>query len=610
MQFNSLKASIANNSDQQPSIYMALCMVESLFDDIEEALGTEISHAPVGDDTLPNKLIWLCNALLGIYEDNSEDLNRNRARLDAAMKKLQADRLALQSMAEDAEKLEQARQEAAGLRSALAERAQLRQDWESTAAQCDTMRQQLQQLRHFDPDAAKAELISLEQQVRELTAQKDRLQADLIQNRNTNTALSAAIEQLEAEKLALFGSNDQLLQRKTELEKSIAAHRSAGGSMDDHLAKLEEEDRQLSEELDRKAAEASRQFEANEAFRTQTLAPILQKLSDAQKTMESLTQQKLAVETEYKALQTSRTDLVMEIAKVKNSCEALSREVNQKQTECDVAKQSLNLLTEEKDDAVLRLSQLQKSVSDLCDRDIPEINARVQEEEDRKSQLETQMEQARQKHTRLLTENQQLTVSVEETDRTLKATQEIYDALTATDSTKTKELESLEQKLKELQDKSDEEKYAIYKRQLEDKIASLEQLRAQCDAIKAEETRLLADINQLQEKRTKLLERKQTHETGKKAAETLLQQLESLDTEAYRQEVSLVAHQLAVLETVYGKLSASFAMINKTLGLSPFEKDLPLNEQVKRNLNALRSGTEELRCSLTQCANSLKMEET
>jgi chromosome segregation ATPase len=219
------------------------------------------------------------------------------------------------------------------------------------------------------------------------------------------------------------------------------------------------------------------------------------------------------------------------------------------------------------------------------------------------------MEQTRQKHNRLLAENQRLTASVAETDKNLKATQEIYDALTATDSTKTKELESLEQKLKELQDKSDEEKYTIYKRQLEENIASLQKLQSDCEEIKAQDAQLLVDINQLQNKRSELLERKQTHETGKKAAETLLQQLGSLDTEAYRQEVVQVAHQLAVLETVYGKLCVSFAMINKTLGGSPFEQELPLNDQIKKNLTTLKSCATEMRTSLIQCANSLKMEE-
>ena len=609
MQFDSLKASIANNSDQQPSIYMALCMVESLFDDMEEALGHEISQAPVGDDTLPNKLIWLSNTLMGIYADNQEDLNRNRARLDAAMKKLRSEQQALESMADDSRKLEQARQESAALQTALAQRKQLLQTYETTAAQCAAMKQELQQLHTFDPDAAQAQLTSLRQQIHDFSARKATLEASLQAEQKTHTDLANAVAQLEQQQQQLFGSNEQYAQRKAALEQDIAQHRSAGGSMDAHLAALEEEAVKLAAELDEKTAQAALQFDANNAFRTQTLDPALQKLAEARKGMDSLTQQKANADAEYKKLQSDRMEMVTEIAKVKSSCETLSQEVNRKQIECETAKETLGKLNTDKDDAVLLLSQLQKSVSDLRDTDLPELKTRLSEEEARKTELETHMEQTRQKHNRLLAENQRLTASVAETDKNLKATQEIYDALTATDSTKTKELESLEQKLKELQDKSDEEKYTIYKRQLEEKIASLEKLRTDCDTIKAEEMQLLADIQQLQDKRSKLLERRQTCETGKKAAETLLQQLAGIDTEAYKREVSMVSHQLALLETVYGKLSTSFAMINKNLGMSPFEKELPLNDQVKQNLNTLRACTDDLRCALTQCADSLKMEE-
>lgn len=609
MQFNSLKASIANNSDQQPSIYMALCMVESLFDDMEEALGNEISQAPMGDDALPNKLIWLCNTLLGIYDDNKEDLNRNRARLDAAVKKLQTDRGALEAMAEDARKLEQVQQEAAMLEASLAEGSQRRQTYEATAARCAAMKQELQQLRSFDPHAAEAELADLQKQIRDLTTKRSNLHAALAEERETGAALADAVARLEQEQQQLFGSNEQYLQRKAELEKTIADHRSAGGDLDNHLAVLEEEARKLAGELDLKTAQAAAQFDANETFRAQTLAPVQQKLEDLQKGFASLAQQKAAGEEQYKKLQTSRTETIIEIAKLKNSCEALAQEVAQKDAECDVAKQSLLLLNADRDDAESQLSQLQRTISDLRDRQLPELKTRLDEENDRKCELEKHIAQSRHDHKQLLAENQRLTACVEEADKTLRATQEIYDALTATDSTKTKALAELEQKLKELQNKSDEEKYTIYKRQLEEKIATLEKLQAECDAIKAEEMQLLADINQLQDKRGKLLERKQTHETGKKAAQTLLQQLENLDTPAYMQEVTLVTNQLTVLEMVYGKLSTSFAMINKVLGKSPFEKDLPLNDQVKQNLSTLHSCAEELRCALTQCATSLKLEE-
>ena len=62
MKFDRLQASILNNADQSPSLYMALCMAEALFADIESACGTDLSHCPV------------CGSILSLGAVEAEDL--------------------------------------------------------------------------------------------------------------------------------------------------------------------------------------------------------------------------------------------------------------------------------------------------------------------------------------------------------------------------------------------------------------------------------------------------------------------------------------------------------------------------------------------------------
>ena len=64
MQFKRLKASLEHNAQAEPSIYTALCLMETLIYDIEqESGGLTLDKCEAGDDTLPTKLTWLCRKI-------------------------------------------------------------------------------------------------------------------------------------------------------------------------------------------------------------------------------------------------------------------------------------------------------------------------------------------------------------------------------------------------------------------------------------------------------------------------------------------------------------------------------------------------------------------
>ena len=64
VEFKRLRASLENNAQGEPSIYMALCLMETLVYDIEQESGSgTLDQCPAGDDTLPTKLIWLCRKI-------------------------------------------------------------------------------------------------------------------------------------------------------------------------------------------------------------------------------------------------------------------------------------------------------------------------------------------------------------------------------------------------------------------------------------------------------------------------------------------------------------------------------------------------------------------
>ena len=88
MELKKLKNSIALNSNEKPSIYSAICMIETLFKDIKDESGVSIQNNPPGDEMLPTKLIWLCRAINEIYTANRTEFNRNTSKLDEKIKQL------------------------------------------------------------------------------------------------------------------------------------------------------------------------------------------------------------------------------------------------------------------------------------------------------------------------------------------------------------------------------------------------------------------------------------------------------------------------------------------------------------------------------------------
>ncbi len=59
MNFEMLNAAIELNAAESPSLYNALNMVRSLFQDMEDAANASLSQCPLGDARLPLEMIWL-----------------------------------------------------------------------------------------------------------------------------------------------------------------------------------------------------------------------------------------------------------------------------------------------------------------------------------------------------------------------------------------------------------------------------------------------------------------------------------------------------------------------------------------------------------------------
>lgn len=609
MEFNRLKASIANNAGQPPSIYMALCMVESLFEDIEDEFGEELSGCPVGDESLSTKLVWLCKTVNEIYEDNSDELQRNRARLDSAMAKLRKTESELTDLSSVAERLTGLRAEHAELEQKLLAAQDTKRQYEAVTAQCAQARQTLAALGQFDPDAAKADLAGLTGEIARLEKDQTELSGQLRAAKQKAEGLRQAAQELEAANVEgqrrIDGLTAQLDQKKTD-----------AGRVQEALDALNRQHTELTAELEQLTQLQAAKIEETEAlqktagaFRDETLAPVLAKLEALKQELGCAEQSKQDAQQEYEQCSRRRSELILDIARQKEANEAEQQNLKSAQDKLDKLQQDKQALEQALSAAIEKLDRLQDEVAQLTEKQLPELQGLVKLEEQRKESLCQQTAEAEAQRASLANEIREMEKELPRLEVDLKQNREVYDSLTANYAASTKELENLERQIAELRNKNDQEKLAIYRKQLEDNQRELERIQEECEQIRQENQRLVENLEAGQQERYRLLELKRKHESGNEATAKQLRELEFAGTREYAQEVAVIGQRLEMLEMVRGKLAASISKMRQALKIDPFDGALPLEDQLKTDLRELRIRTDDLRCALLGCANNLKMEE-
>ena len=255
MKFSHLRASIENNAEEEPSIYMAVCMIESLLEDIEDATGQEVGDWPIGDDILPTKLVWLCRVINQIYKEKSGEMTRSRSHLDAAMTELRKISAELEKISGTAVRLSEANAELKKRQAALARAKDEREEYERVKEECGRLQREAESLRGFDKAAEEAKLRSLRAETADmararagLDAERAAVMADWNEAVEKNAALRSEIEQaranVEQKKNALSGLEKQRQDaqtRRSELSDRLHEATAALSGLQDAVSRLETE---------------------------------------------------------------------------------------------------------------------------------------------------------------------------------------------------------------------------------------------------------------------------------------------------------------------------------------------------------------------------------
>lgn len=620
MKFDRLKASVTNNSDQQPSIYMALCMVESLFADVEDEWGGSLEQCPAGDERLTNKLLWLIRLVNSVYNNKSEDLQRNRARLDTAMAKLQDLEKELAGHAETADRLAQAQKDCAKLESRLQQANEKKYRYEAILKESDRIRHEIEELDQVDLAQVEQEILSLKARQEEATAQAKKLRTTAEEFRIRElTPIEMEVERLRSQIAGLQHRVNQEEEKKQHYEEECSRLHELLSQLAEEKKQFQEQkqaNQKLEEELARveearvtalRRAEELRQH--IDSIRQTGLDPAEGNVKALEQELADLDREYGRMNREYQTKLERKIQLTQSIAKLKDEAETVTKALQETQERWQRKESEKKKLDDQRLLALKELNRLQALVENLEQKEIPEAKGLLSRENLRMQALTREMEDLKAEKLRLEEENKKINEQLPELQSKVKNKQAVYDSLTATHTASSKQLEILEAQIAELRNKTDQEKLEIYRKQLETTHQQLQDMYEECRRLEEDNNALVRQTEECEAKRLRLEALKKKYEAGLQTMETMLRELDLVATDKYVRDARKIAQQLEQMEKTRKKLSATLSMMQDVLGYSPLDEDAQLDDRVKTGLAELKKCTDQICEALCGYADSLKMEE-
>lgn len=614
MKFERLESSIELNREEEPSIFMALCMVESLFKDIRDVSGKDISENPLGDEMLPVRLAWLDRVVYNIYTRNRAEFVRGLDRVDKMEAMLQAEREELGRAASAAETLKAKEAEAKTLAAQLEAAREAQQTWNRLTQECAEKHSELQKLQAVDPAQAQAELDSLTAQVETLQKQ----QQGILEKQ---AALRSSLQELTGQQTTAAETEKELLRQQAAQTAALEQQKAENQRLAEELRVQQAELTRLQTECAPLQAQAAQARAQTEAFRTQKLAPQQEALQAAQQAVQTQQDQLRQLHDQLAEEQQKLNQGICKVAELTAELEQTEQEVQAKQLqlaqkvgELEQEKKMKAQLTGQYNGRMNDLNELQKETQKLRD-DLKESESFITAAQAQKTELLNEQKAQQAAHQQKLAEleqkirdltqnNETLRQSVEQQEQERQKLDTAYQGLTAKQSANDMEIKNLEQRLQELQGKTDEEKNRQIKQQLKEAIATVERCRQEGEEAEKQ-------LEELNGERTRLQEARKKQDEALQELKNMVETLQPFNTMQYKERTSRLLYQNRVLENARKHLVDSIRKIREARGSQgEIALDADPAGSLDELLKELQQASEELRKQLLACADSVQLNET
>lgn len=614
MRFRRLKASIDHNAGEVPSIYMAICAMESLIDDIEDEAGTDISACPAGSDNMPIELEWLCGVVNQIYRDKRDEIGRTNDMLESEMAELQGYQDELGKAAAAARDLAAAKERLRTAKQELESKLEAKRQYDETLAACRAAEQELQTLRAFDAAKEEIRLRALREQVRGLAQEQEELRGQLTREESQLASARLARDHADQALQEARRENAAIQEGLARLHDQVAGEDTAKQLAADKRNGLEKTRDGLAAERIRLTGKLQTLRAEIDEFEVRELAPVREAIGRAgieyaglEETKNELTQRLSAIRSGYNRLVTEIAGLEEQEPAARKKLDDKRAELKQKMGDADAADKQLKALEQEFSNVTARLGDLQTEISDLMNRQIPEQKMRVEAEEKIRAERANEFAGLREQEAALAAASEELKKSIEDARETLAARKADYEAQIDNLTSKNGEIERLAQALAELNPEDTEHNYEVKLRLLQEDIARVRTLREECDRMAAsarEQEERLIDLNR---EKDRLEEEKRKAEDTEKRVCSRIADLKPIVTGEHTARFEAASARLEQLDRVHDGLVKAMAVMEEALGTaaSP-EQDVVT--RMDGMIQLLRQNIHQMEQNLVACAKSINLE--
>lgn len=613
MKFERLESSIELNREEEPSIFMALCMVESLFKDIRDVSGKDISENPLGDEMLPVRLAWLDRVVYNIYTRNRAEFVRGLDRVDKMEAMLQAERAELGQAAVASETIKKKEAEAEALTAQLTAAREAQQTWNRLTQECAEKRGKLQKLQAVDPAQAQTELEGLTAQVEALQQQQQGIL-------DKQAALRSNLQKLTNQQTSAAEEEKELLKQQTEQTGALEQQKAKNQRLAEELRAQKAELARLQAECTPLQAQAAQAQAQTEAFRAQQIAPQQAALQAAQQAVQEQQNQLRQLNEQLERAKAERNqgtcrvaELTAELAQAEHEVVEKKQQLEQQNRALAAEKATKDQLTGQYNGRMDTLSALQKETQKLRD-DLKKSESFIAAAQAKKTELLNEQKDQQAAHQQKLAEleqniqdltwnNENLSQKVKEQEKERQSLDTAYQGLTAKQSANDTEIKNLKQHLQELQGKTDEEKNQQIKQQLKEAIQTVQRCREESKAAQNQ-------LDKLNEEYGLLEEAKKKQDDALRELKNRVEMLQPFNTLQYKERLDRLLYQNWVLENVRKHLVDSINEISKARGShGEIAPDVNPAGSLDELLKELQQAEEELRKQLLVCADSVQLNE-
>ena len=574
MTFDNLEVSVHLNKSEPPSLTMAFYMIQNLIKDVETAAGTKFKNVDMGNsDEFPVLLAGQCRMIKAVYESNAEHITRNQDRLAQLSGVLSDIQRELDQGADISQKICEKEKEYEDILQKSKKLLEDKKKYEELSQECDRLSADVEKMEHYDITAKEKEAERLREKYRSFDVKKRNLSEELAAVEADVSSLDEDISRLSEKLSEKQGRKSELEAIKESLEKELANTEStipgAENEVDEKKKKLsglnakmnalQSERENLESQISSKQEEYNKFYNENTKPLQEEYDGITSKINNAENEKNQLAESLDALKKHYSGLLETISSLQVEISETKSNTD--SKEAQRLIFEGQKAEYQ-----KQYDEINGQTAKIQSETLELSTVRIPQAQELLNLTQKSNGEKQAKLDGIASKIDSAVKESAVIEKKIKDNDAMLsKKTRELSE-LRAKYYVNSEEVSRLERQLEELKGKTDKEKTATLRGQLESDIEELKKLEEEEKTLTEECGKIRNDIQEENQTVEKLRRNKSDYETKYKEVRSSLEELRYLQTEEFISRFERVRDRAYWINSMKNRLSLASEKLSRAVG--------------------------------------------